>query len=111
MAAGFAAVKEVNMEGLLWFLVLGGLFYFMMRFGCGAHMIHGHSGHGEHAHLGGEESEPIDPVCGMTVEPGTGYGKMYFGTLYNFCSRDCLDKFKADPKKYLKKASGAGGTS
>jgi hypothetical protein len=41
------------MEGLLWFLVLGGLFYFMMRFGCGAHMIHGHSGHGEHAHLGG----------------------------------------------------------
>jgi YHS domain-containing protein len=108
------------MEGLLWFLILGGLFYFMMRFGCGAHMVHGYGGHGghtardghgEHAHLGGDDSGPVDPVCGMTVELGKAYGKMYMGTLYTFCSRDCLDKFEADPKKYLKMASSAGGGS
>jgi len=35
------------MEGLLWLLVIAGLFYVMMRFGCGAHMIHGgHAGMG-----------------------------------------------------------------
>ena len=28
------------MEGLLSFLVFGGLFYLMMRYGCGAHMAH-----------------------------------------------------------------------
>ena len=35
------------MEGLLTLLMYAGLFYLMMRFGCGAHMVHGH---GEHRH-------------------------------------------------------------
>ena len=100
------------MEGLLWFLIFGGLFYFMMRYGCGVHMVHGHGGHGGHAGHGGSKGEPVDPVCGMAVEAGKCYGKMYLGTLYNFCSRNCLDKFEADPKKYLKKTGGeAGGAS
>ena len=34
--------------GLLTLLLYAGLFYLMMRFGCGAHMIHGHGGHGGH---------------------------------------------------------------
>ena len=35
------------MGGILWLLVIALLFYFMMRFGCGAHMVHGgHGGHG-----------------------------------------------------------------
>ncbi|MEL0586400.1 MAG: hypothetical protein AAES65_16140 [Candidatus Thiodiazotropha sp. (ex. Lucinoma kazani)] len=33
------------MEGLLSFLIFGGLFFLMMRYGCGAHVIHG--GHGQ----------------------------------------------------------------
>jgi len=36
------------MRGLLTLLLYAGLFYLMMRFGCGAHMIHGHGGHGGH---------------------------------------------------------------
>lgn len=44
------------MEGLVWFLILGGLFYFMMRYGCGAHMVHGHGGHAGH---GGSEEQSI----------------------------------------------------
>lgn len=30
------------MEGLFTLLLYAGLFYFLMRFGCGAHMTHGH---------------------------------------------------------------------
>mgnify|MGYP005811442121 CR=1 FL=1 len=103
------------MEGLLWFLILGGVFYFMMRFGCGAHMVHGHGGHeghGGHAGHGGSEGEHTDPVCGMTVATDQGYGKMHEGTLYRFCSRNCLDKFEVDPDKYLTSANGdTGGAS
>ena len=36
------------MEGLLSLLLFAGLFYLMMRFGCGAHMVHGHKGHSGH---------------------------------------------------------------
>lgn len=83
------------MEGLLSLLLFAGLFYLMMRFGCGAHLIHGH----------GAKSNPTgqhkDPVCGMEVDPQSGYGKVQDSTLYRFCSRSCLDKFEADPEKYL----------
>jgi len=94
------------MDGLLWFLIFGGLFYVMMRYGCGAHMVHGHGGHAPH---GSSEGEPIDPVCGMTVTADQGYGKMHQGILYRFCSRNCLDKFEADPEKYVHPAAGVGG--
>lgn len=96
------------MEGLLWFLILGGLFYFMMRYGCGAHMVHGHGGY---AGNGGSEGEHTDPVCGMAVAADQGYGKMHHGTLYRFCSRNCLDKFEADPERYLHPTGGQGGES
>lgn len=93
------------MEGLVWFLICGALFYLLMRFGCGAHRVHGHGGHGGHAGHG-DRGNPTDPVCGMTVAPDQGYGKMHRGTLYRFCSRNCLDQFEADPDKYLKPAGG-----
>ncbi len=97
------------MNGLLWYLILGGVFYVMMRYGCGAHMVHGHGGHSAH---GGGEGGPVDPVCGMSVAVDQGYGKMHEGTLYRFCSRACLDKFEVDPEKYLIPGGGdAGGVS
>lgn len=82
------------MEGLGSFLLFAVFFYLMMRFGCGAHMVHGY-GHG------GSSGKHIDPVCGMEVETDQGYGKMYEGQLYRFCTRSCLDKFDADPERYL----------
>lgn len=86
------------MEGLLSLLLFAGLFYFMMRFGCGAHRVHGHGGHGGHAE---HDAKYIDLVCDMDVPPDQGYGKMYQGKLYRFCTRSCLDKFDADPERYL----------
>ncbi|MGQ0812576.1 MAG: YHS domain-containing protein, partial [Nitrospiraceae bacterium] len=44
----------------------------------------------------------IDPVCGMTVQPATAAGShIHQGKTYHFCSRACLDKFRADPQRYL----------
>jgi YHS domain-containing protein len=99
------------MEGLLSFLVVGGLFFLMMRYGCGAHMAHGgHAGHGSHGM--NSEAKHTDPVCGMDVDLSRGYGKMHAGRLYRFCSRNCLDKFEVAPEKYLKpSAEGTGGGS
>lgn len=45
----------------------------------------------------------IDPVCGMTVNPARAAGQYaYKGTTYYFCNPGCLQKFKADPERYLK---------
>jgi len=84
------------MDGLLSFLLFAGFFYLMMRYGCGAHMIHGHS------QKSGSVPKPIDPVCGMEVNDDQGYGKVHEGVLYRFCSRSCLNKFDQMPEKYMR---------
>src|SRR6266850_6939217 len=44
----------------------------------------------------------LDPVCGMTVDPARAAGHVeHEGTTYYFCSKGCVAKFTADPKKYL----------
>jgi len=88
------------MDGLLSFLLFAGLFYIMMRYGCGAHMIHGHS------HGTTRTSKFHDPVCGMEVKADQGYGKVYGDIPYRFCSRSCLDKFDNNPELYLKNRKG-----
>jgi YHS domain-containing protein len=90
------------MRGLFTLLLYAGFFYLMMRFGCGAHMVHGsHGGHGGHGGPGAEEVPAKDPVCGMAVKAGQGYSKNHEGRLLHFCSRKCLDKFEAEPQRYL----------
>jgi YHS domain-containing protein len=100
------------MSGILWLLVFGALFYFMMRFGCGAHMVHGghgghgsgggtaHGGHAEHEAQSAAVADLKDPVCGMDVAPASGYSRHYEGREYRFCSRKCLDSFDAEPARY-----------
>ncbi len=45
---------------------------------------------------------PIDPVCGMTVEPDQAVGTTsYRGTTYYFCAVSCLERFGADPEPFL----------
>ena len=83
------------MEGVLSFLLFAVFFYLMMRFGCGAHMVHGHHDTG-HA----DAPNHVDPVCGERVPQNEGYGKMHHDRLYRFCSRECLDAFDADPDRF-----------
>jgi len=50
------------------------------------------------------ENNPVltDPICGMTVDPQEAAGKFeHGGRTYYFCSTHCLEKFRADPEKYL----------
>ncbi|MBT8433760.1 MAG: YHS domain-containing protein [Gammaproteobacteria bacterium] len=90
------------MEGFFSFLLFAGLFYLMMRVGCGAHMMHGHHGASDE-----NSSKHIDPVCAKNVPPNEGYGKMHEGRLYRFCSRKCLDAFDQNPERYLPESSEA----
>jgi len=43
-----------------------------------------------------------DPVCGMEVESGAAPGgnATYEGETYDFCSRECHDRFEANPGAY-----------
>jgi len=45
---------------------------------------------------------PIDPVCGMSVDPTRNKPTFdYQGTTYHFCCDGCRKKFAADPAPYL----------
>lgn len=61
---------------------------------------HDHEEHGTSA--GGPV---IDPVCGMTVEPGAAQARAlhltYGGTDYFFCGKGCRLEFEEDPERYL----------
>ena len=91
------------MEQWISLLLFAAFFYVMMRYGCGAHMVHGgHGGHGGGGHEGHSTNEGAkDPVCGMTVEAGQGYSKSHQGRILHFCSRKCLDQFEAQPEQYV----------
>lgn len=107
------------MGTLLYFAVFAGLFFVMMRFGCGAHVM-GHGGHSHH----GEDGAPdeghrrwappetdVDPVCGMSVRTDGSKSSVYHGTVYYFCSAEHRDAFEADPERYASSKGGAGRES
>ena len=44
-----------------------------------------------------------DPVCGMTVDPTTSkHSYTHAGKAYYFCCAPCVEKFKANPEKYIR---------
>ena len=94
------------MNGLVSLLLFAGFFYLIMRFGCGAHMVHGdHSGHAGHGTdtVQGMGGVAKDPVCGMDVQSSTGYAEVHEGREYRFCSKEHLDQFDANPARYISK--------
>jgi Cu+-exporting ATPase len=63
--------------------------------------LHPHCGHGAPRDAASAASA-IDPVCGMTVDRETArYRKNSNGQDFFFCSQRCLDRFKAEPTRYL----------
>ena len=55
----------------------------------------------------GPAETAVDPVCGMTVDPRTAAGShVHGGRTYWFCSTGCLERFRADPERYLGKRAG-----
>ena len=102
------------MGSLIYFLIAGAAIFFMMRFGCGAHVMgHGHGDAHFEGHQGSEHGGPlsmravkvVDPVCNMSVETATAKSVVHDGEAYYFCSQDCRAKFEDSPLKYLKPAN------
>jgi Cu+-exporting ATPase len=51
-----------------------------------------------------------DPVCGMSVDPATAkHQGAHGGKAYLFCSRRCVERFEADPGRFLGGGAGRGG--
>ena len=103
-----------QLGNILYFLLLAGLFFLMMRLGCGAHIMgHGHhhgrkegddhSGDGNLRWLAPKQA--VDPVCGMTVQTASAKSAVHDGQVYYFCSQDCRQKFEAAPASYVKKVA------
>src|SRR3546814_15193302 len=42
-----------------------------------------------------------DPVCGKVVDPARAKPSVYAGYVYDFCTRNCRERFEADPKSYM----------
>lgn len=96
---------------IVYFLVWAAVIFFMMRYGCGAHMM----GHG---HPPGPATPPdehsrdtpewtVDPVCGKTVATATAKSAIYRGRAFYFCSPDCRAGFEANPDAYAGAGAGA----
>ena len=55
-----------------------------------------------------EDDSAIHPVCGMTVNRQQAAGShKHHGETYYFCNAKCLEKFKANPDRYINKAESA----
>jgi Cu+-exporting ATPase len=70
---------------------------------------HHHPSHAPMAAPMEDDGQPVDPVCGMKVNPQAPKGGTYEyqGQTYFFCNPKCREKFRAEPQKYLKpKAEG-----
>jgi YHS domain-containing protein len=81
------------MSYLFAFLFVSVLLYLLFRTLPGALSLLGYRGW--------YSTEHIDPVCGMKVKANIGYGTMYKGNLYRFCSKLCLDQFDSNQQQYL----------
>ncbi len=80
------------MNELLYFMLLAGIVFLMMRFGCGAHMM----GHGKAKHSEGAPKEQAGTEELRWAPPSVHDGQVYY-----FCSRDCRERFEAAPAQYL----------
>jgi Cu+-exporting ATPase len=60
--------------------------------------MHGH----HHAMSDAPAGTVHDPVCGMDIDPKDEAGTFdHAGITYHFCSKGCLEKFRADPARFL----------
>ena len=103
----------MQIQDVLYYLVWAGLFFLMMRYGCGAHIMGHRHHHGSQLPtktppanvLLHSPDRATDPVCGMPVEASTAKTTAYKGQIYYFCSQNCREKFEASPSTYTKSGS------
>src|SRR3569832_2831087 len=64
-------------------------------------MAHPHEFNDEEIDPAGAPRQERDPVCGMTVDPASALRLAEQGRDHYFCSPHCLNRFSADPGRYL----------
>ncbi len=82
-------------------LVFAFVFYILMRWGCGARMVHGLTAADTEGGAGELRLEATDPVCGMRVEVGDAVLLEHGSRVIRFCSEDCRKRFLAHPDAYV----------
>src|SRR5579871_5984871 len=56
----------------------------------------------EHQHHHAAPSRTTDPVCGMSVDPATARHRLrHAGREYLFCGPRCLERFDAEPERFI----------
>jgi len=59
----------------------------------------------DHSHSSTDTALPVDPVCGMTVDPARAAGTSELnGTRYFFCNPSCKKRFDTNPAAFLGEA-------
>jgi len=97
----------MRMSTILWIIIIGGLFFWMMRRGHGGgHGVMGQGGSsapGGGAGPGGSQMVK-DPVCGTFVDPKVSpVSSWHMGQTLYFCSPACKENFDKEPMKYVAK--------
>ncbi len=55
-----------------------------------------------------EQGAASDPVCGMDVYPATASATVtHEGITFYFCSTECAERFRADPRRYQSRPGAA----
>jgi len=85
-------------------ILIGGLFFFGINRLSFAMMCHGtdaakQTAVKESANVGNK----ICPVTGAKIDEKLKATYEYEGKIYNFCCAMCIEEFKKDPQKYIKK--------
>ena len=96
------------LQNILYFAIWAGLFFLMMRYGCGSHIMgHGHNNGGTSSDDHADSNMRWVPPAraGMTVQPAGTKSTVHDGHVYYFCSQDCRAKFEAAPISYVKVAA------
>lgn len=97
-----------TLKSLLFWVALGALFFWMVRRGgCGNMIARGYRGEsgGPDEQSGmrfrSSSGKPVDPVCGMEIDPAKAAGTRLVGAhTYFFCSPTCLAAFDENPDAY-----------
>ncbi len=59
---------------------------------------------GTHQHQAAPaDGNTVCPVSGEPVSKDTNFTYTYKGTVYRFCCPPCIEEFKKDPEKYIKR--------
>ena len=97
-------------QDVLYYLIWAGLFFLMMRYGCGAHIMGHHNHRDPHVPIERPPASVLLPdtgrakdlVCGMQVEASTAKTAAFKSQIYYFCSHNCREKFETSPGLYTK---------